>query len=378
MSRGLCQNVKPSDVLGQTPQASALGKFLTIPVGYYTGIPETNIPIFTIKTSELTVPISLSYHGGGIKVEEVASNVGLGWSLIGGGAIIQQVNGLPDQKGYMKNDMAERTKNFIHLSKAEQMEFCILTESLTSLDTEPDIFYYTFNGESGKFFFDTDGKTIITIPLSKNQISFDSETSSWEIVSTDGTIYRYSAVEVARTIVQESPSNNFSTNWYVSEIISPNKVDRISFNYYTEYTEHTLLNSEVAYRAIGLPQICVVDNGSTQYSYVKSESRVLSSIQFPGGLVKFIRDTVEREDLKGSRAIKSIEVYDNTVKLIKKAALDYSYGGSTVAKRLFLDKVRFINQSLPNNEENTLFTIYLRSFLVELIMVSIFGDITMG
>ena len=66
------------------PTAAALGEYGEVPVSLHTGVPNISIPIFEVKGKKLSLPISLSYHAGGIKVEEVASWVGLGWSLQAG------------------------------------------------------------------------------------------------------------------------------------------------------------------------------------------------------------------------------------------------------------------------------------------------------
>jgi hypothetical protein len=89
-SPGLRNLVMPS------PTASSLGKYGEIPVGNYTGIPNINIPLYTIKGRELEVPISLSYHAGGVRIQEYASWVGMNWSLNAGGLITRSVRGLPD------------------------------------------------------------------------------------------------------------------------------------------------------------------------------------------------------------------------------------------------------------------------------------------
>lgn len=89
-------------ILGQvniaSPNAAALGKFGDIPVNYHTGIPTIDIPLYTVQEGNISVPVSLSYHAGGLKVDEQASSVGAGWALIAGGAITRTVKDKPDER----------------------------------------------------------------------------------------------------------------------------------------------------------------------------------------------------------------------------------------------------------------------------------------
>ncbi len=68
-------------IIPPSPTAYELGKYGQIPVGYFTGTPNVSVPIYTYKAGNLSVPISLSYNSNGIKVDQLSSNVGLGWSL---------------------------------------------------------------------------------------------------------------------------------------------------------------------------------------------------------------------------------------------------------------------------------------------------------
>ena len=96
-------------------EAQSLGKFSEIPVDLYTGRTNINIPLFTIKHNDIEVPISISYHGGGIKVDDDAGLVGLGWTLNAGGVVSRIVQGLPDDL-YNSNGPV---KGFNHLSTRE-------------------------------------------------------------------------------------------------------------------------------------------------------------------------------------------------------------------------------------------------------------------
>ena len=79
-----------------SPTAASLGKYGDFPVSYNTGLPQISIPIYTVKAGSLSLPISLSYHASGLKVQEEASWVGAGWSLNAGGMITRTVVGAAD------------------------------------------------------------------------------------------------------------------------------------------------------------------------------------------------------------------------------------------------------------------------------------------
>ena len=81
----------------QSPNAAALEKFGKIPVSYHTGIPQISIPIYTISSGSINLPVSLNYHSSGLKVMEISSWVGSGWSLNACGAITREVRGAPDE-----------------------------------------------------------------------------------------------------------------------------------------------------------------------------------------------------------------------------------------------------------------------------------------
>lgn len=76
-----------------SPEVAALGKFVDMPVSRHTGIPDISIPIYNLGVGKLTVPIDLKYHLSGHQVDEVASQVGLGWTLGAGGVVTQDIQG---------------------------------------------------------------------------------------------------------------------------------------------------------------------------------------------------------------------------------------------------------------------------------------------
>ena len=55
------------------PNANALYQYTTIPVSLYNGVPQIEVPLYTITDKSISLPISLSYHSSGIKVDECAT-----------------------------------------------------------------------------------------------------------------------------------------------------------------------------------------------------------------------------------------------------------------------------------------------------------------
>ncbi|MBC7410095.1 MAG: RHS repeat protein [Arcicella sp.] len=86
----------PESVAVSTPDVMSFQKFGNIPVSLYSGKIDVDVPFYEINTGKIKIPIGLSYNSGGVKVDEIASQVGLGWTLNGTGNILTVVNDLPD------------------------------------------------------------------------------------------------------------------------------------------------------------------------------------------------------------------------------------------------------------------------------------------
>ena len=71
----------------RTPEASAFKKYGEESVNDYTGTADISVPLYTIKCKDIEIPLVLRYDASGIKVEQEASWVGLGWNLMVGGCI---------------------------------------------------------------------------------------------------------------------------------------------------------------------------------------------------------------------------------------------------------------------------------------------------
>ncbi len=91
------QVIYPEPVKLPSSEAQSLGEFSEIPVDLHTGRVNIEIPLYSVHYGDITVPISISYHGGGIKVTDESGAVGLGWTLNAGGVVNRIVRGKPDE-----------------------------------------------------------------------------------------------------------------------------------------------------------------------------------------------------------------------------------------------------------------------------------------
>lgn len=98
-------NPKLKGAIPSSPSAAALGQYGSSPVSLHTGVPSISIPLFNLTANKISLPISLDYHASGIKVGQIASNVGLGWSLNAGGVITREVRDQPDDAKNIKTEI---------------------------------------------------------------------------------------------------------------------------------------------------------------------------------------------------------------------------------------------------------------------------------
>lgn len=80
----------------------------------YTGLPQITVPVYEFKSGVHSIPVTLSYHGGGVRPDRHPGWVGLGWTLTCGGSITRVVQGLPDESDcYFACDLVMRDMQFV-------------------------------------------------------------------------------------------------------------------------------------------------------------------------------------------------------------------------------------------------------------------------
>jgi len=336
----------------RTPTAASLGKYGDIPVSYHTGVPSISIPVYTVQEGDLTLPISFSYHSSGIKINETASWVGLGWSLNAGGMISRTVVGGRDEgitSGIIDGDFSDESgwgwykdyglhakiltptsgnPNYQYPSSDTSTRAYHRDAAKGLVDSEPDIYTYNFGGYTGKFVFDDD-RTAYTIPREDMLIEpVNDETEgdyfiSWKITTPDGTKYyfggtgateqNYSYANGTGNITQQY---NTATSWYLYKIESVNGDKWISLEYESEdYSVGDRLSHSIV---IGNGVNCDVrTGGSLDYAneYImlnKVKGKRLSNISTSSGIIEidFIESSSVRTDLSKYSSTSGTEVND--------------------------------------------------------------------
>lgn len=367
---GVCQSANTSfipNITPPSPTAAALEKYGQVPVSTYTGVPNISLPLYEVKVRDLSIPISLNYHAGGFRVNDEASWVGLGWSLIAGGAITRTVRNLDDLQyfirpgagfpfimpdhtpgtmgtndgnGFNEGDGYVGMRADIHSSQYLWVNGSLFTAGNNNStdplidqnsDWEPDDFRFTMGSYSGHFAFKQDG-TIHMLEQQKIKIEpplLAQPQSGWKITTPDGAQYFFAAQEKAGMLTPALPRQQVTTAWYLNKVVSP-LGEEATLEYDTgDRTYNQLAFMEKDYVERYGPS-CTTVAPST---YVNSSSsggwnvpQYLKRITFKTGYVLFERETTtSRSDLQGGQRLKQIKVYNSAGELIKAYDLQASY-----------------------------------------------------
>jgi YD repeat-containing protein len=184
---GNCQNRLP-EVTMPSPNAASLGVYGEIPVSFFTGIPNIEIPVYTLSEGNITLPISLNYYASGVKPDQHPGWVGTNWSLNAGGTITRIVHDLPDEYNCPNTSLKRKYDSSTDILGTDPLfyitsvyganagyyfnhsinsgdQWCsedniksIVSNQGDGRDTEPDEFCFNFLGYSGKFYLTDSGK----------------------------------------------------------------------------------------------------------------------------------------------------------------------------------------------------------------------------
>lgn len=224
-----------------SPEAAWDNEHSNVGVGPYSGSTSVGIPLYTLEEDGFSLPLSLSYQSTGIKLEDMATWVGLGWNLSVDGTIRQEAQGIRDsfdntkfsttngyealynriessggygsikiepQKGdaepFMWNpaiggDVAKCCNNssqscFYTLPVGSDNPHTLF--NLNAGEGAPDIYHFSFAGHQGKFYIDPNTSKIIAINQSENirfEVIPDTKITAY---LPNGIEFHFAAVEI--------------------------------------------------------------------------------------------------------------------------------------------------------------------------------------
>lgn len=388
-------NARAQEILGQpkfdyspkTPEIAAMQQFQDFPVSYFTGIPNISIPLMKIPSKSGGVNISLNYQGGGVKADQQTGAVGLGWTLNAGGMITRTVKGNPDEgirfrtikdtsitwnpatgkwdTLYHWGNTSERWElsgysNYggMYTDNSSNLDLSAVYSRLVSnnngvksggtapntseledyyaglSDGEPDVFYFNFEGYSGKFFFQR--KQPILIPYNQElkivakfhkgvdaNYFTDNYFDAFTIITPEGKEFHFGGTASARIITEINNSSYYKPNaWALTTIIDRNTKDTIRF-------EHEQRNSALKVPLNGQEFVkasdfdaCIDLWGTLQTARFK-EVRLVKVITRKAEARLYYSDV--SETYVSTSRLDSIRLYDRATGLPdKKSQLDYS------------------------------------------------------
>ena len=254
-------------VIPPSPEVASLMKYIDVPVSHFTGQPQIEIPIYTITEGSLSVPISLSYRGGGVKQNELPGIISKGWTLMAGMTISRTVHGLPDECNHNAS-ASNWMRGFFHLSTNDKNLRNSIINQISEFDFDDiysnhvkpyqtcadyekgyvdfanDIYKFYGLGMSGTFIFDENQDMTISTNSSVKFNSRKWKSCDYEITDKNQTKYIFGigGTESTATPINASGYNinvefeenmeklNYLSAWHITQMQSIHG-DVVNFEY---------------------------------------------------------------------------------------------------------------------------------------------------
>lgn len=334
------QELNKIELIKPSAQTASLGEYGNLKISKSTGLLNLSIPIYNIEAGNISVPISLSYNSSGVKLSDIASWVGLKWSLNAGGVICRTVVGGEDQICSFDTE----TKNLKN-TKIEDLNFDkVYSATVHNDNLEPDIYNYNFLGYTGKFVLDDDGKVVICGQPNVKIEYTNTNGFKWIVYTSNGYKLIFSSSEINRVISKsftktkkglfssgpDSENTSIVTSaWYLDEIIDVKTQEKVKFHYQHVRGVNESYNSWISYDLGNTFGHTVEDPLDKSYTWLKriSNTPILDSITFLSGKVIFKKDFGRKDftDKRTGCSLKSIEIINDSNKLIDKYKINTSY-----------------------------------------------------
>lgn len=335
-----------------------------------------SIPLYEIKLENITIPISLSHTTQGIKVSEVPSSVGYGWSLNVGGEINKQVNHLVDEneKGWLfSKKFSDYQEGVFHGTSDWDTSEAKAHQLYTEVDASPDFYRMNIsNGEFMNYTFDNNAYAsqvpIIfkqgggfyneNINISRRLIEqydfkynnreyFDKKDSDIDVLNKQGVLYKFRK-GVSRMVSHDVKDKEYYdrydlplpsdsthiTNYYLHRVESASNADFIDFEYTDQQLYKYVKHAEVS-------------------RYQTEESISPDDIYRPWHTSNYY-EGISLEDVS-RREVKTIITSKEKIEFIyKEAAYDFYIGDPTLRQLIEPQKIKLLERIYIYNNDGKL------------------------
>lgn len=357
-----------------------------VDVDLYRGQPNINIPLFNINEKGIDLKVALSYKSGGVKVNTPSQWTGQDWNL-NFGRITRTIRGLqhdeldyqnaaygdsnnfdsscvffgPDspnityatqQKGFFQTHQFLNSQNWKNQENLKNV--IIKTEPSAGsfrIDTEPDIFHFSFFGHSGFFFMGQDGtwkvasKSNLKVIFDKNNDMFyglEGFKGFWGGTSpatctiktigrfaiVDDRGYRYifgdnnvKNIEMNLRNIYHNDSSDFvyANSWNIVKVLDPNGLIIYSFeNTNGNNLDYYLFNDSKKF--INIPSESYVGSSNNTQTYTAYDPAIVRKYQ-ASGIIVLPSYPVSVTSFSGNRIDLLSSTTDN---------INYNYSGNSL------------------------------------------------
>lgn len=311
-------------------EAAPLCRHTEHSVNHSTGQASITMPLYTLNCGNMSLPISISYSTGGVKVDDEDGPVGASWDLQCGGMVSRRIIGRPDGINGEVNIP----------SGAPTVEYLTALDHYAA-DSDYDRYNYLAGSYSGTFIIKNGN--IVQLPETDVTIRTTAD-GSFRIITPDGTEYVYDVVEtvsyqfrpMALDYKQYNPDyTDIPCQWRLGRIINPSRTDSIMFEYADMASRQRQPASKVSSisandRNAGQVSIShhTDRDGVNSHIYTYNNRHGLSRIKSRAGTISFTDATLE--------PIKGFTVNTPDGKEVRRVAFEYQKYDSKTKKGISL------------------------------------------
>ena len=384
-----------------SPDSKAMLKVGSPQPNLNTGTLNLNIPIYTWQDPDFQIPFTLSYSTNGFKPANQTGIVGLDWTLVVGGRITRQMNGLDDLKSHGRYFYGGSFPNssVYNMSSSVFFDANANTEMIqygsSYYETDPDLFRFQFLGYTGSFILNSNGEFIVFDSNGNRgtfSISYNNSSGSFMITTGNGFEYHFgSSVKNRETLYNTNSihatyansqrtalndNNNIVIAWCLDKIVAPNGRE-LHFAYSAYNGTRYNIPQEFEFACTTFSQglnrlIYIVGNDVEAYDASKLSSTVsvayLDSLYIRDSAVSEINtiarlnyslkpykevdsndNSIYSQLVQKQKKLDSIQIMTSEGELIGGAEFNYTYRNT----RMLLNSARIKNTGLYQMEYNT-------------------------